>query len=86
MGRLLIRVNNIGLVNLIAEEQLAPELIQNEVTPAAISRLVQQMIDDKTLLSTIRKRLLRVRHRLGKDGASHRVAEIALDLVNGNPR
>jgi lipid-A-disaccharide synthase len=84
MGRLLIRVNQIGLVNLIAEERLAPELIQHEATPSAISRLVQQMIDDKALLSNRRKRLLGVRHRLGQNGASQRVADIAFALASRN--
>ena len=46
VARLLVRVPHIGMANLLAEEELFPELIQHQVTPAQITAAVMQIIRD----------------------------------------
>lgn len=73
LAKLLVRVPHVGLVNLIAGERLAPELIQREWS---VERLVPLTLD---LLSEggrrQRKSLAVVRELLGGPGASRRAAE-----------
>jgi len=81
VGKQLIRVNHIGMVNLLAEEGLFPELIQDRLTPATLAVEVQNLLSDPQLLSRMRSGLKRVIHRLGGGGASRRAAQVALELM-----
>jgi lipid-A-disaccharide synthase len=82
LGRRLIRVNHIGLVNLIAGKELMPELIQDAVSPESLAEKAYQMLTDRAGLERTRAELLSMRDRLGSPGASSRVARLALTLLN----
>jgi lipid-A-disaccharide synthase len=81
LGRLLIRVPYIGLINLLAEEEIAPELIQDEVTGRKIADTAMELIDNPRRLRNIRKRMQRLRQSMGGPGASRRVADLALAFL-----
>jgi len=81
VGRLLIRVNRIGLANLIADKELMPELVQGQASPEHIANRATKMLDDPSGLGRLRSALLGVRSLLGGPGASQRVAEIALRMI-----
>jgi lipid-A-disaccharide synthase len=81
MGKRLIKVDHIGIVNLIVQKRLMPELIQDDVSPDTIAGTVLGMIDDPAAMRRIQHELLGVRDRLGGPGASDRLARIALNLV-----
>jgi lipid-A-disaccharide synthase len=81
VARLLVRVPNIGMANLLAEEELFPELIQDDVNPARITAAVRQIIRDPENLARISAGLKRIRHRLGGPGASARAAAVAVELL-----
>ncbi len=80
LGRLLIRVDHIGMVNIIAGERVVPELIQDEVTSDRILAETRRMLQPETRSAVVRK-LERVRQRLGPPGAPGRVADMALTLL-----
>ncbi len=82
MGRALIRVNHIGLANLIAGRTIVPELIQDQVTPEAVAGAASGLLEHPEDLERMRAALLQVRHQLGRSGASGRVADIALGLMH----
>jgi lipid-A-disaccharide synthase len=81
VGRALIRVPFIGLVNLVAGRQLATELVQQEVTAPKIAAEVDAMLADPQALARNRRQLTDLRHHLGASGASVRVADIALSML-----
>ena len=81
LGKRLIKVKHIGIVNLIAQKELLPELIQDNASPQTIAETVTAMINDQERLKQIEKELLCIRDLLGGAGASERVARIALDLI-----
>ena len=81
VGRRLIRVTHIGLVNIIAGETVAPELIQDQATAEGIAEEVLGILGDPGRQAWIRNRLAAVRRSLGSPGASTRAAEIALSLM-----
>jgi lipid-A-disaccharide synthase len=81
LGRRLVSVTAIGMVNLIAGEQIVPELIQDALTPEAVARETISMLTDTARAAHIRADLSRVRERLGGPGASRRAARAILDVV-----
>jgi lipid-A-disaccharide synthase len=82
LGRALIRVDHIGMINLIAGRRLVPELIQDQATAAEISDQVFGLLSDEKRFAQLKKDLLTAGQLLGGAGASRRVAQIALDLMS----
>ncbi len=82
LGKLLVKVDNIGLVNLIAGKTLVPELIQDEASPENIAARAGLMLKDPPLLEDIRNELLKIKNILGGPGASLEVAKIALNMLS----
>jgi len=81
LARLLVKVNHIGLVNLISDEPVVTELVQDDATAGNIVAEVDKLISDPAGLERMRSKLLAIRDKLGGPGASDRVARIALDLI-----
>ncbi len=81
LGKRLIKVKHIGIVNLIVQKELLPELIQDSASPQTIAETVTAMISDPERLKQIEKELFCIRDLLGGAGASDRVARIALNLI-----
>jgi len=81
LARRLVRLDTIGMVNLIAGEQIVPELVQDAFTPAAVAREAISMLTDRDRAARIRAGLATVRLRLGGPGASRRAAEAILRVV-----
>ena len=82
LGRALVRVPNIGLVNLVAGEQLVPELVQHEACADNIASALENMLNDASQLNHLKQRLFALRNVLGGGGASERVADLALEMLN----
>lgn len=84
VGRLLIRhIKYFSLVNLIADRQVIPELLQNEVTPENIAGHLQAMLDDSAYRKKILQGLAEVTEKLGAPGCSKRAAKIAIECMTG---
>jgi len=81
LARLLVKVNHIGLVNLISDEPVVTELVQDDATARNIADEVNRLISDPAGLERMRSKLYGIREKLGGSGASSRVAEIALELI-----
>jgi lipid-A-disaccharide synthase len=83
IGRLLVRVPYIGLVNIVAGERVVPELIQRDLTPARLAAAVRPLLVDPGTARAMRGKLAVIRERLGAPGASERVARDILALAEG---
>jgi lipid-A-disaccharide synthase len=82
IGRRLVTLDTIGMVNLIAGQKIVPEFVQDAFTPDAVAREAISMLTDRDRAAKIRAGLARVRERLGGAGASRRAAEAILRVVN----
>ena len=81
IARLLVRINNIGLVNIMAGRRIVPELLQKEVTPERIAAEIKKMLHDREYYDRIKKDLHEVKLKLGPPGASERVAKIIAGML-----
>jgi lipid-A-disaccharide synthase len=81
VGKMVIKVPYIGLVNLVAGEQVVPELIQDEVTPQRLSDEAVAILESDQRKEDMRRKLQIVRERLGRGGASERTAGIAIEMI-----
>jgi lipid-A-disaccharide synthase len=81
LARLLVRVDHIGMVNILSGEAVVPELIQGDVTAGRIIRETRGLLRDASRREAIVAKLGRVREKLGVPGAAGRVAEIALEMM-----
>ncbi len=82
IGRALIRVDHIGLVNLVAGKGIVPELIQKDVHPKKIAEEALRILRDPILSRRMTESMAGVRQGLGEPGAAHRAARIVTSLLN----
>jgi lipid-A-disaccharide synthase len=80
----LVRVNHIGLVNLVAGKEIVPEFLQHQASPENLASAVIGMLDDGPNLARLKNELLELRNALGGAGASLRVADIAMQMLSGS--
>jgi lipid-A-disaccharide synthase len=78
LGRRLVRISNIALVNLVAGRTVVPELLQEQCTPERIAGAVAPLLDDPAAAARVRADLMEVRSRLGAPGAFERAARLVL--------
>ncbi len=77
LGRL-INVEHYGLVNLVAGERLATELMQNDLTGENLAKELLELLQ-KDRNHQMRSALKQVAHRLGEAGASQKAATAILN-------
>lgn len=82
LGRHLIKVKYASLVNLVAEKEVVPELLQDDATPEKICTAVENFLLNETSRKNMFVGLKEVRARLGSPGASLRTAKLALKLIH----
>lgn len=74
IARRLVSLRRIGLPNIVAGEDVVPELVQDDLTPAALAGALAAWLDDPAARAAAAARLGAVRARLGEPGASARAA------------
>ena len=81
MGRVLVKIPNIGLVNIVAGERIVPEFIQFNATPQKIATEAISLLSSSEKSNEIKAKLKTVKDNLGSPQASKRTAQIILDLI-----
>ncbi len=79
--RPLINVPFVGMPNLVAGRQIAPELLQDNLNPQRLSSLINEMMSDHSRLRLMRTDLADVRGKLGEAMASERAARKILETL-----
>ena len=81
IGKMIVKVPYIGLVNLVAKEKVVPELIQDEVTPDRLAHEALTILENKNVRASMIMKLKGIKENLGRGGASERTAKIALEIM-----
>ena len=86
LAKRIVKIPFIGLVNIVAGRAIAPELVQEALTPEALVQALGPLLDHHSAERTEQVRALRaVRDSLGEPGAATRVAAMALELAQDAP-
>jgi lipid-A-disaccharide synthase len=86
VGRLLIKIRDVGLVNIIAGRRVAPELLQSDATPEKIAEAVLDHLRNPIKMQEQKKALAEVRQKLGSTGAAQRAAASILEFLSQSTR
>jgi len=78
VGRRVIKVPCIGLVNIIAGKKIVPELIQDEARAERMAAEAIDILESPDRQSAMKRELALLRRNMGTAGASERAARIAL--------
>jgi len=81
LGKKLVKVNCISLVNLVAGRRVVPELIQDAVEPTSIARELLPLLEEGEKKEKMLEGLREVKAKLGPGGASKRVAQMAVEMI-----
>jgi lipid-A-disaccharide synthase len=79
-GRRLVKVPFLSMVNLVAEREIVPELMQHDMTPAKIAAAAEQLLTSPERANRMRADLAAVRLALTREGdpferAAHLITE-----------
>ncbi|MDQ2978665.1 MAG: lipid-A-disaccharide synthase, partial [Acidobacteriota bacterium] len=81
IGRLLIRVPWISLVNIVGGETIVPELLQGEANASRLEKEGAAILESPERARVMREALARVSDRLGPPGATDRAADAVLQAI-----
>jgi lipid-A-disaccharide synthase len=81
LARFLVSVPHIGMVNLIAGEKIAPELVQFDLRPENVVHESRAILESRQIRESIVQKLARVKEKLGAPGAAGRVADLAVSMM-----
>jgi lipid-A-disaccharide synthase len=81
VGKRLVRVRWISLVNILAGEEVVPELLQGDVDAATLEKEGEELLESPERLLRMRFELERVARQLGPPGASDRAAQALLESI-----
>ena len=83
--RWFVNVKYFGLINIVAGEEVAPELLQYQVTPERVAEEALKVLLNPELKASINARLLKARETLGEPGVAKRLARSLLNEMNIDP-
>ena len=83
LGRRLVQVPFLSMVNLVAGRQIAPELIQGEMTGERIAAEAIRLLDDEAARKTMRADLKEVAAKLASERDPMEIAAEWIEKVLG---
>jgi lipid-A-disaccharide synthase len=81
LAKPLVRTKYFSMVNLIAGQEVVPELIQKDFTPDKVAEQTLRLLRDSDAAAAMRAELAEVRRRLGPPGAVERAADAIAALL-----
>ena len=81
LARMLVRLPNFAMVNLVLGREVVPELLQGEAEPERIAAEALRLLGDREARARVRAGLAELRPRLGEGGASERAARQVAEVL-----
>ena len=73
-AKMVVKIKLIGLVNILAGEEVVKELIQEDAEPGAVSRILREFLESPEKRDALRVKLAEISALLGGPGAHERAA------------
>lgn len=84
IGKMLIKISSIGLVNIVAGKNIVKELIQSEVNTENIYQSVESYLSNDQKYNELKNELSIIKEKLGTEEASKNAASIIYSDINDN--
>jgi len=81
LAKRLVKVEHIGLCNIVAGETVAKELIQDNASPQNIASEIENLLTNEQYAQQSRQKLRLVSERLGSGGTDEKMAQLTLQLL-----
>ena len=81
-ARLVVNVKYLGMPNVLADKEVAPEFIQHRARPDAIAKTVLQLINNPTARDRMISEFDRIIAKLGEGGASEKAARAIVEELS----
>ena len=81
MGKLLVKLDYIGLVNILAGEEVVEEFIQGDAEPGRIELSISRLMNNSDSRDALCQKLLTTAAKLGDSGAHQRAASEVVALL-----
>jgi lipid-A-disaccharide synthase len=81
LAKMVLKVPHIGLVNILAGEEVVKEYLQGDADPVRIQEALERFLDDPEHREEIRSRVLAAAAKLGSPGGHQRAAEAVLEYL-----
>jgi len=78
LGKKLVKLPHIGMINILAGKEVVPELIQKDFTPEKTAETVLKFLTDPEKITAVRNELQKTKKLLGAGKASVQTAELIL--------
>lgn len=82
IGKQLVKLDRIGMVNILLDEMIVPELIQSDANSEIIIETASKILSDTQVYENVKLKLGKVKAKLGSDGASKKAAGSILEILN----
>jgi lipid-A-disaccharide synthase len=80
-AKLVVKIEKIGIVNILAGRDVVRELVQVELTPTSLAEEMVSLLTDDARRTHLQAELADVVAQLGAPGSYHRAAQAVLEVV-----
>jgi lipid-A-disaccharide synthase len=84
VGKMLVKVDHLGIVNIIAGQEVVPEFLQDQAQPENIAASVATLIRNEEPRKRMLSELAAVVDTLDRGDAAKRAAEAVANVIRGN--
>ena len=81
LARLLVRLEHIGIANILAQREVVHEFVQGEANAENVASFLEGMMSEPERREELRRELLEVSKLLGEGGAAERAADAIVELL-----
>lgn len=81
LGKWLVKIKYIGLINILAEKKVVEELVQSDAEPGRVSSLLTELMENPEEREALQDELQKTARKLGAPGAHVRAAEEIAHLL-----
>lgn len=84
LGKMLVKIDNISLANIVCGKRVVPEFIQKDITMENVNAALSRYFTEPEYYSSVKKELGQVKIALGKKGASKQAAQRTVAFLDAN--